>query len=335
MKVLVVNQEQVEELLSVKECILAMENTLRMLAMGDAILPQRTHMLLADRQSILGLMPSYLQGIKSVGVKVITVFPANIGTEYDSHQGVVLLFDARRGLLRAIVDASAVTAIRTAAVSGVATQLLARPDAHDLAIIGAGTQARSHLEAMLGVREIRRVRLFSLPRDQAICFAARESHRHGINVEVMDSAEAAVRGADIICTVTTSKEPVVLGTWVAPGTHINAVGACSPTDRELDTELVAKSRLYADRREAMLTEAGEFLIPRKEEVISDDHILGELGEVIVGRAAGRTALDQITIFKSLGIAIEDLAAAHLVLTRAQQSRIGVWIEMGGRHLGSD
>jgi ornithine cyclodeaminase len=335
MPVLIANQEQVADLLPMKECILAMEDALRMLAKGDAILPLRTRMLLADGQSIMGLMPSCLGGIHSVAVKVITIFPANLGTEYDSHQGVVLLFDTERGLLRAIVDASAVTAIRTAAVSGVATRLLARPDAHDLAIIGAGTQARTHLEAMLGVRDIRRVRLFSLPQNAARRFAAEESQRHGINVEAMDSAEAAVRGADIICTVTTSKEPVVLGRWVAPGTHINAVGACSPANRELDTEVVANSRLYADRREAMLAESGDFLIPRSEGVISDRHILGELGEVLVGKAPGRTASDQITLFKSLGIAIEDLAATHLILTKAQQSGKGTWIEMGGRHLGSN
>jgi ornithine cyclodeaminase len=188
---------------------------------------------------------------------------------------------------------------------------------------------------MLGVRDIRRVRLFSLPQNAARRFAAEESQRHDINVEAMDSAEAAVRGADIICTVTTSKEPVVLGRWVAPGTHINAVGACSPANRELDTEAGANSRLYADRREAMLAESGEFLIPRSEGVISDRHILGELGEVLVGKAPGRTASDQITLFKSLGIAIEDLAATHLILTKAQQSGKGTWIEMGGRHLGSN
>jgi alanine dehydrogenase len=334
MPVLIANQEQATELLPMKECIPAMEHALRMLANGEAILPVRTRMMLADGESLIGLMPSYLGGIHSAAVKVITVFPANLGTEYDSHQGVVLLFDAKRGSLQAIVDATAITAIRTAAVSAVATRLLARADAHDLAIIGAGTQARTHLEAMLAVRDIQRVRLFSLPQEGAKHFAARESQRHGIHVEVKDSAEAAVRGADIICTVTTSKDPVVMGRWVADGAHINAVGACSPFSRELDTELVAKARLYADRREAMMAEAGEFLIPRKEGVINDGHILGEVGDVLVGKVLGRTAPDQVTIFKSLGIAIEDLAAAHLILTKAQQSGKGTWIEIGGKHFGS-
>ena len=188
----------------------------------------------------MGLMPSYLGGIQSVGVKVIAAFPTNHGTEYDTHQGVVILFDTEYGLLRAIVDGTAVTAIRTAAVSGVATRLLARPDAGDLAIIGAGTQARTHLEAMLAVRHIRRVRVFSLPLAGAHAFAERETRRHGIAVEVMDSARAAVEGADLICTVTSAREPVVLGEWLAPGAHINAVGAFTPTTRELDTAAVAK-----------------------------------------------------------------------------------------------
>ncbi len=334
MPVLIADQEQVTELLPMKECIPAMENALRMLTTGDAILPLRTRMSLPDGRSIMGLMPTYLGGIHSVGVKVITVFPANQGTEYDSHQGVVLLFDAERGLLQAIVDGTAVTAIRTAAVSGVATRTLARSDAHDLAIIGAGTQGRTHLEAMLAVRDIRRVRLFSLPQEGARRFAERESRRHGIDVEVKDTAEAAVRGANIICTVTTSAEPVVLGRWVAAGAHINAVGACAPASRELDTELVAKARLYADQIGAMMAESGDFLIPRAEGVIGDEHIVGELGEVLEGKAPGRTAPDQITVFKSLGMAIEDLAAAHLILTKARQSGRGSWIEMGGKHFGS-
>ncbi len=331
MPVLIANQEQVTELLPMKECIPAMEDALRMLTGGDAILPLRSRMFLPDGRSIFALMPSYLGGLRSVGVKAITVFPANIGTAIDFHQGVILLFDSERGRLQAIVDATAITAIRTAAVSAVATRLLARPDAHDLAIVGAGTQGRAHLEAVTVVRTIRRVRLFSLPQEGARRFVAWAGERHGIGVEVMDSAEAAVRGADIICTATTSKEPVVRGRWLAPGTHINAVGACSPDQRELDTEAVAKARLYADRRDALLAESGDFLFARAEGAIGEAHILGELGEVLMGKVEGRTSADQVTLFKSLGIAIEDLAAARLVLTRARETGKGTWIEMGGRH----
>jgi len=334
MKVLIANQEQVTALMPMDECIDVMQNALKLLAEGDALLPLRTMLVLPDGENLMGLMPSYLGGIQSVGVKVIAAFPSNYGTEYDTHQGVVLLFDAQQGLLRAIVDGTAITAIRTAAVSGVATKLLAREEAGDLAIIGAGTQARTHLEAMLCVREIRRVRVYSLPLGGAQQFAERESKRHGINVEVKRTAEEAVAGADIICTVTSAKEPVVKGEWIAPGAHINAVGAFTPTTRELDTQAVVRSRLYVDRRESTLKEAGEFLIPKGEGVISDDHIVGEIGEVLLGKVSGRTSLDEITLFKSLGIAIEDLASAHYVLQQASEQNLGTWVEIGGRHYGS-
>ncbi len=195
MKTLIASTADVAALLPMRECIEVMADALKLLAGGDALLPLRTMMLLpGDTGNLMGLMPSYLGGIRSVGVKVIAAFPTNQGTEYDSHQGVVILFDAQYGLLRAIVDGTAVTAIRTAAVSGVATRLLARPDAGDLAIIGAGTQARTHLEAMLAVRRIRRVRVFSLPMEGAHAFAERETRRHGIAVEVMDSAARGGRG---------------------------------------------------------------------------------------------------------------------------------------------
>jgi ornithine cyclodeaminase len=334
MKALIANQDLVTELLTMPECIDVMADTLAMLAGGDALLPLRTMMYLPNADNLLGLMPSYLGGIQSVGVKVTAAFLRDHDTEYDTHQGVVVLFDTERGLLRAIVDGTAVTAIRTAAVSGVATRLLASPDAGDLAIIGAGTQARTHLAAMSCVRDIRRVRVFSLPLEGAHQFAERESKRHGFQVEAMDTAAEAVDGADIICTVTPAKEPVLRGEWIAPGAHINAVGSFTPTTRELDTAAVVNSRFYVDRRESTLNEAGEFLIPKSEGVIGDDHIVGELGEVLTEQVPGRRTPDEITLFKSLGIAVEDLAAAHFVLQKAREKDVGVWVEMGGRHFGS-
>ena len=334
MRVLIANGEDVRALLPMGECIDVMEDALRMLAGGDALLPLRTMMLLPGRQDLMGLMPSYLGGIQSLGVKVICAFPGNQGTGYDSHQGVALLFDSEHGLLRAIVDGTAVTAIRTAAVSGVATRALAREDAGDLAIIGAGTQASTHLAAMLTVRPIRRVRVYSDPVEGARRFAERESQRHGVLVEAMPTAEAAVRGADLICAVTTSDQPVLLGEWLSPGAHINAVGAFKPTTRELDTTAVVRSRMYVDRLESALNEAGDFLIPKGEGAIGDDHIIGELGQVLAGDVGGRRTSDEITLFKSLGLAVEDLAAAHYILKKAAVTGRGAWIEMGGAHFGS-
>jgi ornithine cyclodeaminase len=333
MKVLIADQNQVTKLFPMDEAIDVMRRTLVMLAEGDVMLPLRSMLVLPGGERVLGLMPSYLGGLQSLGVKVIAAFPANFGTEYDTHQGVVLVFDSERGLLRAIVDATSVTAIRTAAVSGVATDLLARPDAGDLALIGAGTQAHTHLQAMRAVRPVRRVRVFSLPAGSAEAFAERESKLTGLPVEAVASARQAVEGADLICTVTTATEPVVCGEWIAPGAHINAVGAYTPTTRELDTAAVVRSRLYCDRRDALLSESGEFLLAKAEGAIGDEHIVGELGEVLAGAAPARGAADEITLFKSLGIAVEDLAAARYVFDKAEKDGSGTWVEIGGRHFG--
>jgi ornithine cyclodeaminase/alanine dehydrogenase-like protein (mu-crystallin family) len=333
-KVLIADQKLVTELFTMGEAVDVMRQALLLLDEGDVVMPLRSMLPIPGGERVMGLMPSYAGGLEAVGVKVIAAFPENFGTEYDTHQGVVLFFDTQRGLLRAIVDATSITALRTAAVSGVATDLLARPDAGDLAIIGAGTQAHTHLQAMRVVRPVRRVRVFSVPASSADEFAERESRRHGLPVEAVGTAEEAVAGADLICTTTSATEPVLLGAWVSPGAHINAVGAYSPSTRELDSALVARARLYADRRESLLGEAGEFLIPRSEGLIGDDHIVGEIGEVLVGKAPARTSPEQITLFKSLGIAIEDLASVRFVYDKAKERGLGTWVEIGGRHFGS-
>ena len=329
MKVLIINQAQVRQLLPMDECIEVMEEALKTLARGDAILPLRPILWLPEKVGALGMMPSYLGDIQAMGLKVIAVFPGNHGTQYDSHQGAVLLFETKYGQLLAIMDASNITAIRTAAVSGVATRLLAREDADDVAILGSGVQARTHLAAMTNTRTIRRARVWSRNAEHAAHFAEHESQRHGINVEVSPTVQAAVEGASIICTTTSSREPVLEGAWIAPGAHINAVGSSVPFARELDTAAVVKSRLFVDRRESTLNEAGDFLIPKQEGVIGDDHILGEIGELLLGTVQGRKANDEITLFKSLGLAVEDLAAANHIYKKALANEVGTHIEFGG------
>jgi len=333
MKVLIADQKLVTEVFPMEEAIPTMRRALTMLAEGDVVMPLRSYLGLPG-DAVMGLMPSYVGGLEAVGVKVIAAFPTNFGTEFDTHQGVVLFFDTERGLLRAIVDATAITAIRTAAVSGLVTDLLAKPDAGDLAIIGAGTQATTHLQAMCAVRPVRKVRVYSLPAESATAFAERESLRTGLPVEAVVTAEEAVAGADLICTTTTASEPVVLGAWVASGAHVNAVGAYNPATRELDSELVANARLYADRRESMLSEAGEFLIPKGEGLFGDEHIVGEIGELLAGKVAGRRSPEEITLFKSLGIAIEDLASAHRVYEICRERELGTWVDIGGAHFGA-
>jgi ornithine cyclodeaminase len=231
--------------------------------------------------------------------------------------------------LLAIVDATSITAIRTAAVSAVATKLLARDDANDLAILGSGTQARTHLEAMLLARPIRRVRVWSQHPENATRFAERESQRHSIKVEVMPDARTAVAGADIICTTTSATQPVLLGEWLTAGAHINAVGSSVPFTRELDTAAIVRAHLFVDRRESTLNEAGDFLFPKKEGAINDEHIRGELGEILLGKIKGRELSEEITLFKSLGLAIEDLASAQYIYTQAQAKGIGTWLPLGG------
>jgi len=247
----------------------------------------------------------------------------------------VLLFDTHTGGLLAMIDASSITAIRTAAVSGLATRLLAREDAGDLALLGSGVQASAHLEAMRAVRTLRRVRVCSASLLRAQAFARHHEKILGFPIEAVTTAKEAVSGADLICTATPSREPVLLGDWIAAGAHVNAVGACFPAARELDTEAVVKSRLYVDRRESTLTEAGDFLIPKAEGAIGDDHIVGELGEILAGRVAARRSRDELTLFKSLGIAIEDLAAAHRIHARARASGKGIAVDFGGRRVAYD
>jgi ornithine cyclodeaminase len=335
MRTLLVSHREVAALLPMRECIDVMADAFRALAVGDAMLPLRQVVSLPGSKNLLALMSGQL-GVSSrerhrsaLGAKVITVFPGNDATPLDSHLGVVLLFEAEMGRLLAIIDASSVTAIRTAAVSGVATRLLANPEAGDLAILGAGVQAMTHLEAMRCVRPLRRVRVWNRTMERARRFAEKAHQRFGTVVEVMDSAESCVRGADVICTVTASREPVLAGRWIADGAHVNAVGAALATARELDTAAVTRSRLYVDRRESALAEAGDLLIPMAEGALNADHVQGDLGEVLLGAEPGRASPAELTLFKSLGLAIEDLAAARHIYEKGVALGTGVWVSLGG------
>lgn len=277
-----------------------------------------------------GMMPAELSEPPVLGAKVITVYQGNEGSELDSHQGVVLLFNPANGAPEAILDAISITAIRTAAVSGAATRVMARPDAGDLAILGSGVQARTHLEAMECVRPLRRVRVWSRHPERAREFAAWARRTRNRPVEPMDTVPQAVQGADLICTVTASSAPVLEGRWIAPGAHCNLVGSSVATTREIDSAGMARGRLIVDRVESAMKEAGDFLIPRAEGAIRDDHIKGELGDVLAGRLPGRTRPDEVTIFKSLGLAIEDLAAGLVVLRKATAAGVGVVVDLAGR-----
>jgi ornithine cyclodeaminase/alanine dehydrogenase-like protein (mu-crystallin family) len=327
---LAIDGATVRRLLPMDKCIDLMADALAGLARGNAANPLRSVLMLpfeTAKPSALATMPAALGDPPALGVKIISVYPGNHDAGIESHQGFVLLFEPEHGSPVALIDAIEITAIRTAAVSGLATRLLARPEAGELAILGSGTQARSHLAAMRAVRRISRVRAWSPHRERLDAFV-RQAAAPDVPVEAAPDARTAVEGSDIVCTVTASPEPVLQGAWLSAGAHVNAVGASQPTSRELDSDAVRRSRLFVDRRDSAASESGDYLIPLREGAISEDHIVAEIGEVAAGMAAGRGSPDEITLFKSLGLAVEDLAAATWIHQRAVETGVGVSVPLG-------
>jgi ornithine cyclodeaminase/alanine dehydrogenase-like protein (mu-crystallin family) len=336
MKILVLSHAEVSELLTMKECIAVMREALIALAAGLAHQPLRTIIRPPDAKGVMGLMPAYMSGGPSgdigspdraaFGLKAICVFPGNPAKGMDSHQGAVALFSAETGELLAMMNASAITAIRTAAVSGVATDLLAREDACNLAIVGAGVQARSHLTAMSQVRSIKRCRIASRSIEHARELAAEMRPDFTFELEIVKTVKEAIDGADLIVTATNSREPIVRREWISAGAHLNLVGSSIPKAREVDSETMAAASLFVDRRESTINEAGDYLLAVRDGVIGPDDIRAEIGEVLQGEKPGRTSPEEITLFKSLGIAIEDVFAAEYLYRQAKEQRVGCWVE---------
>ena len=317
MSVLVLSEQDVRAVLDMESCIAAMEDALAALAREELTMPLR-FVFRPPGDSLLGLMPAHRGGTAPVfSLKEIVVAPDNAALGLDPHQGAVLLHDGETGVLRAVLNASAITEIRTAAVSAVATKLLARPDSRQVAILGAGVQARSHAQAMRAVIPELELRIWSRTRAHAEALAL-EAH-----AAVCETVEEALDGADVVCTCTAAREPVVRRAWLPEGAHVNAVGSSMPSARELDADVVADASLFVDRRESTLSESGDYLRAVEELGIGPDHILAELGELLVGAHPGRRDGVELTLFKSLGLAVEDLAAATLCVERARERGIGV------------
>ena len=317
-KLLVLSEHDVEQLLTYPECIEAMAEALAALARGEVHNPLRSVLRPEGASGFLGLMPAYRGGAKpAYALKEICLFPGNPARGLDTHLGAVILHSGDTGEPLAIMNASAITAIRTAAVSALATKLLARENASTLAIIGAGVQARSHLQAIPVVRKIREVRIFSRTRAHAEALLQE-------NVHMTNSIEEALRGADIIVTATSSKEPVIRRQWISDGAHINAVGSSVATSREIDPATMAAASLFVDRRESTINESGDYLMALRDG--AKPEIRAEIGEILTGAAKGRTSNEQITLFKSLGIAIEDLAAAQFLFDKAKAAGAGTWVD---------
>jgi len=319
---LVLSERDVRDVLDMQSCIEAMAAVLAALERSEASMPLRFVMRPPVSPPLFGLMPAHRGGEAPVfSLKEIVVAPANRERGLDPHQGAVLLHDGVTGELRALLNASAITEIRTAAVSALATRLLAGPGSRRVAVLGAGIQARSHVEAMRAVLAEPEIRLWGPTPVRAAGLAAE------LGVDVVSSVDDAVAGADVICTTTAAHEPVLGLAQVNAGAHVNAVGASVPSKRELEADLVAAASLFVDRRESALAESGDYLLAMDEAGIGSDHIRAELGELLVGSHPGRTGDDEITLFKSLGLAVEDLAAAELCLARARERGLGTEVEL--------
>jgi ornithine cyclodeaminase/alanine dehydrogenase-like protein (mu-crystallin family) len=322
---LVVGGADVRRALPMADCIAAVDRAMSSFSGGGAVVPLRTVMLLPDGRNFFGVMPGYLHDPRGLGAKILTVYPDNPKHGMPSHVGLVALFDAEKGIPLAVMDAAEITAIRTAAASAVATRALARHDAAHLAILGTGEQAVTHLEAVSLVRTLRSVRIWGRSADKAEQFAKEQGARLSLRIEVSKTAEDAVKGSDIICTVTSSREPVLSGAWLARGTHVNLVGASRIFAREADDEVVTMARFFVDSRTSARAEAGELKHAMDAGLVSESHILGEIGEVLGGKVPGRLSTHDVTVYKSLGVAAQDLAAARVIYDRAVSEHIGTQV----------
>ncbi len=316
------SEPDVRQVLAMPALIDAMAEALARFSAGAVDQPVRTAIELRPR-CFFGVMPAFDAGRGILGCKLVSVVPPNSARGLPTHQAVIALFDADTGSLEAAMDGRYITEARTAAVSAVSLQQLARPDADVLAILGSGVQARSHLEAFRHVHRFRQVRAWSPTAEHLRRFAAE------CGVEPALSAEAAVRGAGVVLTATDSVSPVLASAWVSAGAHVVAIGACRPSQREIDPALVARAALFVDSKAAALVESGDIVQPIAEGRIGAGHIRAELGQVVNGAAPGRRTAVEVTLFKSLGLAIEDLAAAALAWRRASNSNVGQTIDFCG------
>jgi ornithine cyclodeaminase/alanine dehydrogenase-like protein (mu-crystallin family) len=321
------NRHQVERALPIAACIGAVETAMRATSAGEADLPLRTHLPIRGTAGKLVVMPGALTPAKVFGLKIVSKFPRPAGDPHGSHVGMVVIFDADTGLALAMLEGGTLTEIRTAAASALATRELSRPDASVLAVLGTGAQAKWHALAMPVVRPIREIRIWGRNPQRAEELAAQLRRTGGPEVLVLPDAAAAVRGADIVCTTTSSPTPILHGEWLAPGMHLNLVGSAIPTTAEVDTECVRRARFYVDSRSSAAAEAGELRAAIQAGVVTADHIVGEIGEVLAGKAPGRTAADQITVYKSLGVASQDLAAGLLAYRNAAAAGLGTDVDL--------
>jgi ornithine cyclodeaminase/alanine dehydrogenase-like protein (mu-crystallin family) len=317
----VLNRHDVTALLPMERCIALMRDALMLVSDQRAVQPIRRALVLPHGRGLVSLMPGYVEEPACFGVKVVSVYPGNHGTAHGSHQGAILLFDDAQGALEAVVDGRAVTAIRTAAASAAATDVLARRDAATLTICGYGDEAETHLAALTAVRDFERIVICGRSLFKAAAFAGTWSERMGRRIEASDDFEACAN-ADVVTTVTAAATPFLLGRWLRPGTHLNVVGSSIPSTAEVDDEVVRRSRFFTDYTDSALELGGEIRGAIARGVVGADHILGCVGDVLTGKVAGRRSDDDITCFKSLGMVAEDLLSASFLLRAATAADAG-------------
>jgi ornithine cyclodeaminase/alanine dehydrogenase len=324
MKTLLLSRKDIESFFTMKMCMEAVEKAFAGLSQGNAVMPQRTPIALPDKSGLALFMPAYLKNLKALGAKIVTVYHENVAKHnLPAVLGTILLLDEETGFPVAIMDGGFLTAMRTGAASGVATKYMAREDADVCTIFGAGVQAFTQVLAIHEARPLRKLIVWSVdPEDARRAFARKVTEKIGVPVELAAEPAGAVLESDIVVLATSAVEPIVNGNWFRPGTHINGVGSHTPKMREIDAVTVQRSRVVCDLTDACKAEAGDFIIPAAGGEWNWDQVVGNLGDVVRGKVRGRTSLEEITLFKSVGLAIQDMSAAKAVFDEAVQQGIG-------------
>jgi len=329
--VLILSRKDLEAVMTMKETIEVVENAFKELTRGTARMPTRVGLTVFDRAGWMGVMPAYLSEAGSLAAKIVAVFEDN-PSKYNlpTVLATVTLNDASTGYPLAFMEGTYITAMRTGAAGGVAAKYLARKDANAIGIFGTGVQARTQLLAVNEVREVEKVYAFDISVNQSRKFAEEMSKMIGVDIETANSPEVVVKKSEIIATATTSRTPVFDGRLLREGTHINAIGSFKPDAREIDDVAILRSKVVVDLRDATLSEAGDIVIPLKANVISETHIYAEIGEIVTGKKLGRISDDEVTLFKSVGLGVQDAAAAYLAYKKAKEAGVGFEAELFGK-----
>jgi alanine dehydrogenase len=322
---LILSESQVQGLIDLDELIAALEQAHVQYSTGKAVMPVRLVVPLPQINGRITSMPGFLNEDKALGMKVVTYFQENPKRNLPAILGTILLFSAETGKIIAVMDGSYITAIRTACASAMASKVLSHPTASVLGVLGAGVQAKAHIRALCRVRKLHHIKIYSPSGTSATNVKQELESQIGIVIEVAKSAEETVRGCDLIVTATTAKDPIVTAEWLKPGAHINAVGSHRPDLRELDGATLARSKVFVDSRAAIMAECGDILLALEEKSITPDHVQTEIGEVLARTKPGRSKADEVTLYKSVGIAIQDVATAHLVYHKALAKNVGTHV----------